>query len=83
LYEGERATNDQPETGIRSDVALFIAQLADESGTVKLIVHEFHSSFAEEVVPAKSSDTLSARQLRENSATIRENVVYTIRGRAV
>jgi hypothetical protein len=65
--------------GLRLDVATYIADLAQRSEEVRLVVHEFRGSFVDEVVPVSRRVTLTAAELSGHAARIEEDVVYIIR----
>jgi hypothetical protein len=67
------------EEGLRSDVAAYLAELAERAGPVKVIVHSFRGSFAEEPVAAARRVELSATGLRQRPQSVVEDVLYTIR----
>lgn len=78
--QNRRAT----EAGLREDIASFLADLANDAGEVRVIVHHYHGSFAEERVTAAGSETIAAGDLRTGGRhEILEDRVYRIQPSAV
>lgn len=75
----ESARPRQHDDGLRADVAALIAGIAEAAGEVRLIVHTYRGSFAEERVRVGDHVTLSAKELRADGRhTIAEDTLYTI-----
>ncbi|HEY0158705.1 MAG TPA: hypothetical protein VGF28_15585 [Thermoanaerobaculia bacterium] len=78
--EGRAQSNHDSPPGIRPDVAELLADLVDVAGEIRLIVHQYHGSFAEEPIPTPAACSMSAREFREaGHAAILQDTVYVIR----
>lgn len=53
-----------PDRGVKENAAALIADLAERFGEVRLLVHEYRGSFAEERVRAHGEERISAAELR-------------------
>ena len=72
-------TQSDHTSGIRKDVAELIANLAETTGEVRLFVHHYHGSFAEERVVSKGTRIMAVNELRRDGhANIVEDTVYMI-----
>lgn len=66
--------------GLRQDVVELVSGLAATAGEVRLIVHHYHGSFAEERVEPRGTREMSAAELREGGASaVVQDMVYVIR----
>lgn len=64
-------------SGLRKDVAQYVAELTDVALEVKLVVHEYRGLFASEHVPSSAPKRITTNDLREGVA-LSVDTVYTI-----
>jgi hypothetical protein len=77
---GEAQAQSEREPGLSADVAKLVANIATTAGEVRLIVHDYRGSFAEERVVAGEPRSVGAGELIASQyAAIREDTVYVIR----
>jgi hypothetical protein len=76
----EAHSQSRHHTGIRHDVAEIIASLVETTGEVRLFVHHYHGSFAEQRVVSRGTRSMGAYELQSAAHTrIAEDTVYIIR----
>jgi hypothetical protein len=76
--EARAHAEETKRAGLREDVAIYVADLADRAGEVRLVVHFYHGSFSDEQVPSRTTRTIAAHELRRG-LPLAEDTVYIIR----